>query len=842
MERQKTENYYKKNHFNLLLLVLSIFLLIGKSSQNESQKDLFSKNNLRFLSNATTATDEICERAESELNEYYQSGDLSIIGLDNETIKCEDKDKPHIKAIINILKSNLGSDGDNDESNIGSSEPTSLRNLGEDDLKDNAITYGKHLIAYIFFLAVGVLCIPGWLICCFCCCCNCCCCCCCKKPSCKIPCFIITFVFYATSIAICIYGLSQSNQFFEGLANTECSLLRFVDEVIIGETKQTLPRWGGINGIYEILDDLNTVLHNMKISTSDDLDTKIAEVGIAKSIFLGKLKDVGNKYNPSGTYKDNYIYTHPGSSGISGNIESSGDYILDLIKTFGTYDETNEVGNPADSSVDLWVTEYKLVSTNADSQMSSAKTNFDSILGTQFSSITDSLKEGTTAVDDISSSFNDIKSQALDSLSDYSSDIDYYGKLGFKIYYGVLALMNLALAAFILLICLCSGKSCTNCCCCRCICKLFTHILWNILWFFTIITFLLGSIVSIIGEVGGDLMTVVSYVVSEDNLNSQDGIDIGEAKKYLSTCINGNGSIENDLGFNMDSLQNFDDIKKAQGQINNITEEFESKLDMITYKLLMENLRDRYHFNATDFSLLKPDASSPFINLADVLTKLNTKTISLSNKKWELTCPSTYTCDDTAPSGTTCYEPKNCKPHNKLSSLSPSDPVIKEAIDITQAMEDIMKRAWGDPTLLGSSTDPGFKISLDDLKDKYHDFLNSYINGLKFFNTTINKLTEKINQYAGEDGGMFDFLNCKFIGKNIKIILKYLKDALGGKVKTIGILMIVVGCSLFVSISSTILIIVIINLDIDKNKKDIQKNEEIREYPLNENGRIIRYE
>ena len=835
MERQKTENYYKKNHFNFMLLVLSIFLLIGKSSQNESQKDLFSKNNLRFLSNATTATDEICERAESELNEYYQSGDLSIIGLDNETIKCEDKDKPHIKAIINILKSNLGSDGDNDESNIGSSEPTSLRNLGEDDLKDNAITYGKHLIAYIFFLAVGVLCIPGWLICCFCCCCNCCCCCCCKKPSCKIPCFIITFVFYATSIAICIYGLSQSNQFFEGLANTECSLLRFVDEVIIGETKQTLPRWGGINGIYEILDDLNTVLHNMKISTSDDLNTKIAEVGIAKGIFLGNLKDVGNKYNPSGTYKNNYIYTHPGSSGISGYLASSDDYILDLVEKFGTYDETNKVGFPDDSFVNLWVTEYKIVANNADDQMSSAQTSFDSILGTQFSSITDSLKEGTTAVDDISSSFNDIKSQALDSLSDYSSDIDYYGKLGFKIYYGVLALMNLALAAFILLICLCSGKSCTNCCCCRCICKLSTHILWNILWFFTIITFLLGSIVSIIGEVGGDLMTVVSYVVSEDNLNSQDGIDIGEAKKYLSTCINGNGSIENDLGFNMDSLQNFDDIKKAQGQINNITEEFESKLDMITYKLLMEKLRDRYYFNTTEFSLIKTGTNT-FINLVAVLTAINEKTSS-GNKKWELTCPSTYTCTNTAPSGTTCYEPKNCKPHDHPSM--PTDSVTKEALDITLGMHNIMKRAWDGSSLI-ESDDPGFKKSLELLKDDYHDFLYSYINGLKFFNTTINKLTEKINQYAGEDGGMFDFLNCKFIGKNIKIILKYLKDALGGKVKTIGILMIVVGCSLFVSISSTILIIVIINLDIDKNKNDLQKIGDIPEYPLIKNGRIVR--
>ena len=51
-------------------------------------------------------------------------------------------------------------------------------------------------------------------------------------------------------------------------------------------------------------------------------------------------------------------------------------------------------------------------------------------------------------------------------------------------------------------------------------------------------------------------------------------------------------------------------------------------------------------------------------------------------------------------------------------------------------------------------------------------------------------------------------------------MLKYLRSALGGDVKTIGICLLVVGCSLALSISATILMIIIINLDVENNKKN----------------------
>ena len=60
-------------------------------------------------------------------------------------------------------------------------------------------------------------------------------------------------------------------------------------------------------------------------------------------------------------------------------------------------------------------------------------------------------------------------------------------------------------------------------------------------------------------------------------------------------------------------------------------------------------------------------------------------------------------------------------------------------------------------------------------------------------------------------------MNGKFIGTNLKIILKYLKHSLGGDFYTVGICLVVVGFSLILSISSTILLIVIINISLKEN-------------------------
>ena len=197
-------------------------------------------------------SDDVCSRGTKSLIEYYQTGDLSKIDLDDGEIKCKNKDSGYMKALINIVKGMTDDDDeeeddDDDNSHFGGGgggvtpiEPGDdrLRNLESDVNKEDITTYIMRLLPMFVFLAFGILSIIGWIVCCFCCCCNCCCCCCCKKPKCKIPCFIFTYVFYALSVGVCVYGLTQANKIFVGLANTECSLLKFFDQVLYGEAKR----------------------------------------------------------------------------------------------------------------------------------------------------------------------------------------------------------------------------------------------------------------------------------------------------------------------------------------------------------------------------------------------------------------------------------------------------------------------------------------------------------------------------------------------------------------------------------------------------------------------------
>ena len=119
------------------------------------------------------------------------------------------------------------------------------------------------------------------------------------------------------------------------------------------------------------------------------------------------------------------------------------------------------------------------------------------------------------------------------------------------------------------------------------------------------------------------------------------------------------------------------------------------------------------------------------------------------------------------------------------------------------------------------STSNSFTGQLNAVRQAYLNFLNQYTTTLGTFKTSINDITGKLKEFTGDDNGLFSFIQCSFIKINLKIILKYLKSAFGKDILTVGICLIVVGCSLALSISTTILMIIIINFD-NYNRKNGQ--------------------
>ena len=77
---------------------------------------------------------------------------------------------------------------------------------------------------------------------------------------------------------------------------------------------------------------------------------------------------------------------------------------------------------------------------------------------------------------------------------------------------------------------------------------------------------------------------------------------------------------------------------------------------------------------------------------------------------------------------------------------------------------------------------------------------------IDFLKRTINSLIGDIKEVSG-NGKIFSFVNGKFIGTNFQIVLKYLKESLGDDFYKVGICLILIGFSLLLSVSSTIILV-----------------------------------
>ena len=339
-----------------------------------------------------------------------------------------------------------------------------------------------------------------------------------------------------------------------------------------------------------------------------------------------------------------------------------------------------------------------------------------------------------------------------------------------------------------------------------------------------IIVFLVGSLFALIGKVGSDAMSVISYVVSDENIGEGgDGVlldQIEEYKKYITRCIGGDGKIEEELGLDLNQINSINNISDAENQIRDAKREFNEKKDFLTYKLYIKKLEDRVNLVDQELSLLPADDNikNSILNLNSLLKTMSDQTSSSLNEKWDINNGNECNSEISSSHGDIqTFDLKKCKPSVRYPSTnSLADNTVKKNAEIISDILDFVDNANNKKELTPTNT-AYYKKTLDDLKGEYNTYLTSYINALDKFNSTIHRITGKLNEYTGGSEA-FSFANCNFIGTNLKIILKYLNEVFGGDIYTIGVCLILVGCSLALSISFTILLIVVINANIDANK------------------------
>ena len=333
----------------------------------------------------------------------------------------------------------------------------------------------------------------------------------------------------------------------------------------------------------------------------------------------------------------------------------------------------------------------------------------------------------------------------------------------------------------------------------------------------------------------------------------------------MDICINGNGSIIGELGL-ADKIESFDEVYNVENLIRDAKNDFtQIKNEPPTYTLYNDQLQKRIALKEETLSLVPSDAEiENFESLEELNSVINFKIMlnfmnqniknvqSHNNEEWKIESNSNFECkkegegiNDQPSPPSEPFKVQLCKPfyRNWIFSITKdnTNPISVEEFNnikgTAKAVTDIidaLEKAKSEDTNSYSSI-------LRDLKNKYVNFLESYEEALGLFNTTIGRITNKIKGFAGEGNGLFDFIKCNFIGTNLKILLKYMKSALGTNIYIVGICLNVVGCSLILSISSTILLIIVINVVIDDNKKKSEK-EKIPEYNLNQEGRVIQYQ
>ena len=607
--------------------------------------------------------------------------------------------------------------------------------------------------------------------------------------------------------AICIYGLSQSNSIFVGLADTECSLLKFIGEALDGETKESKPKWIGISGIKNIFVDTKSQIEGLNEDTRIRLEEDKNSVSRKKSSFETSMETYSVNIFNKPRYKRN-INSFSDSN-------KNGEYKLDIVYNFGKFDKETKTATD-NSFMKAWYIEYQETSREAEGFMDTIYKNYQELSSN--TEATGALDEGIKSIGELQSSFDEVKDLVSGIIVDYSDTIDKYGKLIFKIVFSVLMAIDLGIAAFISLLFFCKFPVCQNGCL-KCLLKSLIHILWNILALLTFLTLLIGSLFTLLGTVGKDLISVVEYLVSDDNLNKPEPALLGEAADYLKICVNDDGNITGALGLNLDSLDNINVLNNVSQRIDNAKTEadnlLQGKFAYNNYLTQYNNIKD---YKVDNFTLIKSDKTNIF-KFSEYISKIN----QLQTKiEWKTSCQSPTDCDLlTETSNNVCVEPKSCDTSIPTTVYSTETTNTYDVLNTFIILINEIKAHTS-----------GLYIALDSLENAYTQFLRAETRALTTYKNSISSLTSIFDGILGEDGDIYSLLNCKFIGKNVKVILKYLNKSLGTNFYNLGVCLLVAGLAMCFSISFTILLNIIINTK-DESQFDNNINEKYNTEKVN---------
>ena len=733
-----------KNKISVILLATLSFSLFSFYSVHKIKNSMNWVQNFRILQSEDPSEDytgettaqqikELCQSADEKLfNYYYKEGAYET---DYETDEADDS-----QTLINLIK---------------------------DQNTDNVKEYIKKCAKWLVFIIFGILTIIGWVVCCVCACCGCCCFTkCCQNKIASFVTFVLCAACYGVVAILGIYTAASANRALTGLNNTSCSLLNFVDDIINGQKRKTKPYWKGINGLKQVLESI--------------------EAGIQKSIDDNQVIF----YNSVDVYKENIINSKNNLNSLTsadGKDTSGNIYYINLpAGSSGSFTEKNVVPtciNEWDNYLVKFNGEYEGVKEATEPVLTDMESAFSKVTGCRTpkgcgeSDAFDVISDSIDAINDISSSFTNIQSDLTDPWYDIQSTINDIGKNSLKIAGSVICVFCAAVCALIILFKLmnCVGK----------IFRIVITVLWNIVALTTIVSFILGGVIGLLGKIGIDLVSVVNFIISEDNLKSNDPEIIGKIDKadYLIRCLHKDGDLANelDLANKASSIQQLNDLKDS---LTTLQEDYSSKTQSI-FPTEYNNLMEKYYTNRF---FEKENLNNEF-KIDNDLEQLNNKLGTCTNKE--------FWGNDTQVAKEKGFEevkpyPTQAKPNTFINIYDIKDININYNSRYNTHCSDSQTIASDLGDRLTKITD-FFTTELSTLKSKEEKFKNSmdaiYENlniAIESSIAIIRDITDKLNENVGEDGQLWGMINCKFMGEGLKILLKNIHDGLGSRFVNLG--------------------------------------------------------
>ena len=770
----KSSNRNLTNYYIILIGILFSPLLIINSSYKIKQRELSKMNNndnnsdINFLRKLDFNSDsmEICSKSSDDLINYFKTGDTSYVSLYTYE---EDKEPSEITmTYVNLV-------------------------TGEGDEDENIDKIKTHLAPMIIFVILGVLCIPGWAIFCSCACCQCKCFKCCKTLKCRTPFFIIVTVTNALFLVICILGLSSVGPLFEDLADVECSVLRFITEILDGESKTVRPKWAGISGLIRIFE--NTINTIDEMSTDDttltSTQTKASNYDTAKNTFIVALKDACDYVKGESSYS----YTYPSDA-------TTPNYFLDIAYNFGSQVD-GDIFTPG-SYAEKWVKEAEITDDVTD-----CYNKLGDVLRIETH---EAMTNAQLVLELIGLGIEEIKDEIGKEILKYSKKIDKYGKIILKSIFSVLLIIAITLETFFILLLIFASRKC-NCPKLASIMKILIHLFWNILAFLVILIFISGGAICLIGKLAKDIFETFSFVISSRNLLSPSPKIFEneyEASECLDICINGNGELAERLGIASD-LEKVGDLKTLSEGLDLMIDSLITKRDTTVhqdyvFEEITNEVNKRFN-NQMDYGFIKKGTQET-LTLSQALNQLNQKIETCSiDETWSFSCNPSSNCNSALNEGS-CMNLDTCKNflRTRYIAANPADSPCQAA----EESIGIIERIFSSIVYAHSSNANSINTQATTVNSAYTTFLNSATSALTGYTTKFRPFSVIYNDYIG-NGSILSFINCAFIGKNVKVMLNYLNDSIGNGFISMGSIFVVIGFIMLANITFTILLLSIIN-------------------------------